>query len=236
MVAGGEIAKVLSETAEGMQKAGLEKPGAGFDGPWNQAGSDLGQETGKISEGQPGSGFDGAWNRVDQEKDIVSFNDEITIKDTVKPALENVDRPVYARENTDKYDQSYSSEITEKISSPEENKIYQDAGLQEKSVDGRPSLVRSDIDPAHVDGKGRTNLERMQQGLAPYGDDGYPLELHHIGQERDSPLAELTYTEHRKNGNSSVLHIKDESDVHRGNSSWDQEKGNHWKARAHDFE
>lgn len=65
MVAGGEIAKVLSETAEGMQKAGLEKPGAGFDGPWNQTGSDLGQEMGKTGEGQPGSGFDGAWNKED---------------------------------------------------------------------------------------------------------------------------------------------------------------------------
>jgi len=44
------------------------------------------------------------------------------------------------------------------------------------------------------------------RGLAPIGDDGYPVELHHRGQEQDSPLDEMTRTDHRGPGNFSENH------------------------------
>ena len=61
------------------------------------------------------------------------------------------------------------------------------------------------IDPKLVDARGRTNLQRMQKGLAPIGPDGKSLSLHHMTQMNNSSLAELTATFHQQN--SKVIHI-----------------------------
>jgi RHS repeat-associated protein len=61
------------------------------------------------------------------------------------------------------------------------------------------------IDTALVDARGRSNLERMQRGLAPIGPDGQSINLHHTIQTADSPLAEMTATFHQDN--SAVIHI-----------------------------
>ncbi|MDF0728885.1 HNH/ENDO VII family nuclease [Cytobacillus sp. S13-E01] len=117
-----------------------------------------------------------------------------------------------------------------KEASAEEIKIYEEANLRESTVNGREALIRTDIDYAAKDQFGRTNLERMEQGLAPLV-DGQPIELHHIGQEMDSPLAELTRNEHRGEGNYSVLHdVAKESEINR--TLFNLEKEAHWKARA----
>jgi hypothetical protein len=51
---------------------------------------------------------------------------------------------------------------------------------------------------------GRTNAQRVLDGLSPLDPTGKPYELHHIGQKSDSPLAILTHFQHSKN--YSVLH------------------------------
>ncbi len=117
-----------------------------------------------------------------------------------------------------------------KGASETEKVIYKEAGLEKTVVNGREILVRTDIDYGAKDQFGRTNLERMEQGLAPLI-DGQPVELHHIGQEMDSPLAELTRTEHRGEGNYSVLHeAGKDSTINR--NVFNAEKEAHWKARA----
>ena len=55
----------------------------------------------------------------------------------------------------------------------------------------------------------KTNLDLIKEGKAPYGSDGQQVNLHHIGQKSDSPLAELTNTEHKQN--DGVLHDKTKS-------------------------
>jgi len=45
-----------------------------------------------------------------------------------------------------------------------------------------------------------------ERGLAPIGDDGYPVELHHRGQNQDSPLDEMTRADHRGGGNFKDNH------------------------------
>ncbi|HLL30836.1 MAG TPA: HNH/ENDO VII family nuclease, partial [Allosphingosinicella sp.] len=50
------------------------------------------------------------------------------------------------------------------------------------------------IDPGIVDSRGRSNLQRMGRGLAPLGPDGKPVNLHHMTQRADSPIAEVTAT------------------------------------------
>ena len=132
-----------------------------------------------------------------------------------------------------KEETGWSDVIVDSIGSEDECKVYRDAGLVEKEVDDRKCLVSPNIDMEQKDAFGRTNKERMEQGLAPLDKNGNPMELHHIGQHNDSPLAELTQDQHRGKDNYSVLHdTKKESEIDR--ASFNDERANHWKARAED--
>ncbi len=100
---------------------------------------------------------------------------------------------------------------------------------------GHKVFQRNDlIDPNLVDERGRTNLERMQNGLAPLGPDGKPLNLHHMTQRNDGPIAEMAQTFHQKN--SKTIHINPNtvpSGIDRKNfNKW---RSQYWKARAIDF-
>lgn len=55
------------------------------------------------------------------------------------------------------------------------------------------------IDLSKSDGSGRTNAQRMAQGLAPLGADGLPMNLHHTLQSESGPIMELSETEHKVN-------------------------------------
>lgn len=126
-------------------------------------------------------------------------------------------------------------EVLDAIGSEAEAKIYEDANLEPAEVNGKDALIRTDIDYDQKDIFGDTNLERMKQGKAPLDVNGKPIELHHIGQQQDSPLAELTGKEHRGNGNDNVLHNKlKESEINR--EDFNKERQDHWKARAAQIE
>jgi hypothetical protein len=90
------------------------------------------------------------------------------------------------------------------------------------------------IDAALVDARGRTNLQRMQGGLAPIGPDGKSLNLHHTIQTADGPLAEMTATFHQQN--SKVIHINPNtipSGIDR--RAFDVFRRDYWINRANDF-
>jgi len=132
-------------------------------------------------------------------------------------------------------DKGYSDGVLEAIGSEAEAGIYEDANLEPTQVNDKDALVRTDIDYAQKDVFDRSNLDRMKQGLAPLDAAGKPIELHHIGQKQDSPLAELTRDEHRGKGNDNVLHNKlKESEINR--EDFDKERAEHWKARAAQIE
>ncbi|MBQ5823451.1 MAG: nuclease [Clostridia bacterium] len=132
---------------------------------------------------------------------------------------------------------NYSDEVNEHISSVEELEVYQKANLREENVDGRVCLVRDKIDMDYVDPKsGMTNRELMEKGRAPYdAKTGERIELHHIGQDYDSPLAELTADSEHGNCYSS-LHTKDgeswRNDSQKSNHYNNVERPEHWKSRA----
>lgn len=65
-------------------------------------------------------------------------------------------------------------------------------------------INREIFDPFKVDKNGKTNIQRMQSGRAPIGTDGRSINLHHIGQNSQGPLAEILSTQH--SGNYSILH------------------------------
>lgn len=129
----------------------------------------------------------------------------------------------------------FPEEVLDVIGSEAEARIYEDANLEPAQVNGKDALIRTDIDYDQKDLFGNTNLERMQMGKAPLDANGKPIELHHIGQKQDSPLAELTSSEHRGNGNDNVLHNKQkESEINR--EDFDKERKDYWKARAEQIE
>ena len=69
----------------------------------------------------------------------------------------------------------------------------------------------------------------MNKGQVPVDSNGVPLQLHHIGQHLDSPLAELTFEEHRCGGNDTILHDKGKpTETHGEGNTWNQERKEHW--------
>lgn len=51
----------------------------------------------------------------------------------------------------------------------------------------------------------------MKNGLAPYGPDGKKVNLHHMLQTQDGPIAEVTATFHQVN--SGVIHINSGANI-----------------------
>lgn len=160
---------------------------------------------------------------IDEQKSENTFETDETEK---KPEGLTDEEKTKIKEET-----GWSSEIIDAIESMEEYEIYKKAGLVEVEINGKKCLVRTDIDWDQKDAMGRTNRERAEQGLSPINKDGKVIELHHIGQHSDSPLAELTTEEHRGKGNDTVLHNKTkESEIDR--QAFAKERNDHWEARA----
>lgn len=123
----------------------------------------------------------------------------------------------------------YPLALLRQFHSMDEAKIYKEAGLQVATVNGKKALVRQ-IDWNRVDERGRTNAQRVKEGLNPLDEAGKSYELHHIGQNNDASFAVLTESEHMQGGNNKVLHWKDgASEVDHG-SGWDRAKTGFWKS------
>lgn len=90
----------------------------------------------------------------------------------------------------------YPLEVIKQFHSTKEYEVFKTANLKSQMVNGKLALVRSDFNLDLIDEMGRTNLQRMQQGLAPLDSTGNFYELHHIGQRSDATLAILTKAEH----------------------------------------
>lgn len=129
----------------------------------------------------------------------------------------------------------YPLDVIKQFKSMEQYEICRDAGLKAVTVNGKTSLVRA-IDLDYVDELGRTNLQRMQQGLAAIDPgSGVSYELHHIGQKTESTLAILTKAEHMQGGNNAIWHeFGIASEVHNAStqSMWLVQKQSYWKQLA----
>jgi filamentous hemagglutinin len=90
------------------------------------------------------------------------------------------------------------------------------------------------FDVSRVDAIGRTNLQRMQRGLAPLDRDGMPINLHHLLQTMDGPIAELTAQFHSQYG--PILNINPNtigSGINR--TAFAQWRSQYWAWRAQGF-
>lgn len=67
--------------------------------------------------------------------------------------------------------------------------------VNEKNV----TMDNGTFDPNFTDTRGRTNIQRMEQGLAPIGKDGKSVNIHHIDQTNNGPVKEILASEHQHN-------------------------------------
>ena len=145
------------------------------------------------------------------------------------------EKSAYQR-NMIEQDSPFSDEINLRINTYEELWLYCSLELSEAAVTRRSLIRRVDPD-LFVTSKGKTNFELMKDGHPPYAydaEDGV-IELHHIGQDKDGPFAELTHSEHMMHGNSQRLH-KDLGNSWRNEANsetvFGKERSNYWKKRA----
>ena len=120
-------------------------------------------------------------------------------------------------------------DVIKRIQSMDEYNVYKKACLDSQTTnlkDGTKLLLR-DVDWNYVDKDGLTNLQRIQKGLAPLDPEGNSYQLHHIGQNADSPLALLTKSEHQKN--YGILHKDGRS---KNDPDWDNKRKEIWKQLA----
>ncbi|MEV0218635.1 RICIN domain-containing protein [Streptomyces sp. NPDC050704] len=118
-------------------------------------------------------------------------------------------------------------------------KFWRLTEFESQRVYQRDDIIRpSYASPA--DPKNRSNLERMRDGQAPLGPgrnaDDEALNLHHMLQTQEGPIAEVTAAFH--SSNSRALHWKSGTKIPTGIDrnefrKWSQR---YWKNRAKDFE
>ena len=146
-----------------------------------------------------------------------------------------------------KTETGWSDKLINSIRSLEEANVYKNAELVEvngnlKRVDidwnakipqDRIERMRSFFGDDVADKwSGKTNMDLIREGKAPYGPDGKQVNLHHVGQKSDSPLAELTDTEHK--GNDSILHNKTKaSEIER--TVFRDERKAYWQSRYNEL-
>ena len=139
--------------------------------------------------------------------------------------------------NKIKNETNWSDVIIDHIENMEQYEIYKNADLHEAEIDGRKCLIK-DVDMDYVDPKtGKTNRELIKDGRVPIDSKtGERIELHHMGQEYDSPFAELCENSEHGDGNHSVLHTKGEAswrnNTELNNRYKNVDKPNHWNERA----
>ena len=204
----GEVTKQIAET-QTSPTSGVESGPGKFEVPGTR---DLGQ-----TDGGP-TGFDPKEiaKLADIEPDMTPVK-ELGLTDEEKAKLQD--------------ETGWSDKIVDAINSLEEAGVYEQADLQETKIGDKVCLIRKDIDMDQRDEFGRTNKERMENGQPPLTRNGETVELHHIGQKQDSPLAELTTQEHHGKGNDTVLHDKQkDSEINRPEFAKEREK--HWENRA----
>lgn len=116
-----------------------------------------------------------------------------------------------------------------KISNYEKN-IIKDSLL--KKYSGKRVGQRNKIINRNKKCNNKTSCESMVSGSAPFDTNCNPIQLHHVAQEEDGIILELTKDEHTSNYSTLHSHSKT-SEINR--SDFDRWKRDYWKSRAIQF-
>ena len=183
-----------------------------------------------VGNGNSNAKIDNPTETATTEQNVVESNAE----DVSVPNLEKKPEGLTLEEKQEiKEKTGWSDKIIDAIRTKEEAQIYMDAGLVEGEINGKPALIQPKIDgKACNDSKWPdwNNKDLAEEGYPPRDENGRPYELHHIGQNPDSPLAELTYEQHHCNGNFKILHTFDESNIDR--TEFNKERKEYWAERS----
>ncbi len=116
------------------------------------------------------------------------------------PEVKNVAKNTDVAKDTEKAMKKKAIEKTKDIKKAKELNRNKSVSVNGKKV------IRDNgtFDPEAIDKQGRTNIQRMEPGLAPIGTDGKSVNIHHIDQTDTGPVKEITATEHQKS--YSILH------------------------------
>ena len=197
------------------------------------------------------SAGDGVLAKLDDIKNLTPEKLKMQAKENItkKQTEDNSDanESINIKELTDeekrkiKKETGWSDEIINRINSMEQYEIYKNAGLVEADINGRKVLIKKDIDLDYKDPKtGETNRERMEKGRSPIDSKtGEKIELHHMGQEFDSPFAELLENSEHGDGNHKTLHTKDKDSFRNDKEKeieYNKQKAEHWKTRLNQLE
>lgn len=189
-----------------------------------------------LQEGKKSENTDTVENYddTDEENEIDNLDEELDRKYDEYISSDKTD----IGEEKERYieDSGWSQDIVEKIDSDEQYDIYKNAELHEEEVNGRKCLVK-DIDYDYIDEKtGMTNKELMEKGRSPIDSKtGEKIELHHMGQDYDSPFAELDENSEHGNGNHKILHPKTDNSWRNNEELKNQyqiDRKEHWKQRS----
>ena len=123
----------------------------------------------------------------------------------------------------------YPLDVIKQFHTMDEYQAFKNANLKSAVVNNKTALIKTNIDLARVDAKGRTNFERMKQGLAPQDSNGISYELHHVGQKKDGTLAIMSQVEH---DNPAIHGFLEKTEAHAAGTNWDAERQAFWKAFA----
>ena len=138
----------------------------------------------------------------------------------------------------------WSPDVVRWITTREQYELLKSAGLHEERICGRLCLVKDHIDADYVfvaeNGMRISNREQMRKGNSPRdAATGKPIELHHLGQDANSPFVELTPEEHRLSGNYSIWHANRKPswrEIDGEKSKFNKEREKHWKTRLQQIE
>ncbi|MDR2796784.1 MAG: HNH/ENDO VII family nuclease [Treponema sp.] len=214
------LEKTAEETKSLQLPREISSPGPDFNPPWKDGPPMVMRDPLPITDGPP------PWRSRPEPV-------EYPWKDGPEPSLAHKDTTPLTDDDRKKMKEEtgWPDKIISAIGSQEESEIYKSTGLVPAEINGRDCLIRPDIDMNQKDEYGRTNKERMEYGLSPLDKNGKSIELHHIGQKADGPLAELTQEEHRGKGNDRILHDKNkDSEIDR--VAFQKEKEQHWEERG----
>lgn len=125
----------------------------------------------------------------------------------------------------------YPLDVIKQFKTMDQYNICKEAGLTTQMINGKVALVQN-VDLGFIDDLGRTNLQRMNQGLSALDKaTGQAFELHHIGQKMDSTLAILTEAQHMQGGNNTIWHVIGKaSEIDR--SAFAVQRSEFWKSLA----
>jgi len=124
----------------------------------------------------------------------------------------------------------YPVEVIKNMHSMKEYEVFKQANLKAIKVNNKWALVR-DIDWDFVDLDGFTNKQRvLEKGLSPVDSNGNSYQIHHVGQKDDSPLAILSYDEHKAYYKDLHLNTGDGTGGVDHGSDWSKTVRDFWKS------